>query len=283
MRIAYLSTAYHTSHIIKRTIKADWKLFSTGVEIIKAFKEKKIDLAYVGLTPVIYATNIGLDIVCIAGGHVEGTVIAGRAHGEFPKCLEKKKVGTLAKGTIHDVILRSVDADFEVINYSYAEMLLNDFIDAKVDFVCGTPNLAVLAEKYGAKIVCKPEKLWSWNPSYGIVVLKDFYNKNEDKLFDFLVKHEWATNILREAKNFAVKKIYESFSGDLSVEDIKKIVEMSPKYCASLPEKYLESTLKLANLMKKIGYIEETPKKDEIFDLSLISEVHPQEEHYSKK
>lgn len=282
MRIAYLSTAYHTSHILKSVVKAEWKLFSTGVEIINAFKEKKVDLAYVGLTPVIYAKNSGLEMICIAGGHVEGTVIAGRTEEGFPECLKNKKVGTLARGTIHDVILHSVEAEFEIVNYPYAEMLLNDFIDDKLDFVCGTPNLAVLAEKYGAKIVCEPERLWPWSPSYGIVVAIDFYNKNKDELIDFLIKHEWATNLLREAKNFALKKIHESFKGDLGVKEIEKIVEVSPKYCASLPKKYIESTLKLARFMKKIGYVEGVPSGDEIFELSLISEVHPQEEHYSK-
>ncbi|MCS7144656.1 MAG: hypothetical protein NZ879_06515, partial [Archaeoglobaceae archaeon] len=82
MRIGYLSTAYHTSHLLREKVKAEWKLFSTGIEIVKAFKENRIDLAYVGLTPVIYAKNSGLEIICIAGGHVEGTVIAGRAENE---------------------------------------------------------------------------------------------------------------------------------------------------------------------------------------------------------
>ncbi|MEM2457543.1 MAG: ABC transporter substrate-binding protein [Archaeoglobaceae archaeon] len=282
MRIAFLSTAYHTSHILKERFKTEWKLFSTGIEIMRAFETNRIDLAYVGLTPVIYAKNRGLNLVCVAGGHVEGTVIAGRAEGEFPECLEGKRVGTLAKGTMHDVVLRSVKANFEVVNYPYAEMLLNDFIDQHVDFVCGTPNLAVLAEKYGAKIVCKPAELWSWNPSYGIIVKRDFYEENVELLADFLIKHEWACNLLREARDFAVQKIYRSFKGELKLDEIRKIVELSPKYCSSLPEKYIESTLKLAKFMKELGYIERIPKRSEIFELSLINEIHPQKEHYSQ-
>lgn len=281
MRIGYLSTAYHTSHLLREKVKAEWKLFSTGIEIVKAFKENRIDLAYVGLTPVLYAKNSGLEIICIAGGHVEGTVIAGRAENEFPECLNDKNVGTLAKGTIHDVILRSVKAKFEIINYPYAEMLLNDFVDKKVDFVCGTPNLAVLAEKYGAKIVCKPDKLWKWNPSYGIVVKEDFYEENFELLNDFLIKHEWACNLLREAKEFAVERLFERFKGDLSRDEIRRIVNLSPKYCSSLPEKYVEATLKLAEFMKRLGYIERVPRVEEIFDFKLIREIHPQKEHYS--
>jgi NitT/TauT family transport system substrate-binding protein len=141
MRIGYLSTAYHTSHILKKIVKAEWRLFSTGMEMMRAFKDKKIDVGYAGLTPVIYGKNKGLEVVCIAGGHVEGTFIAGRSEKAFPECLEGSKVGTLAKGTIHDVILRGVKfsygIDFEVVNYNFSEMVLNDFIDGHVDFVCG--------------------------------------------------------------------------------------------------------------------------------------------------
>jgi len=285
MRIGYLSTAYHTSHILKKIVKAEWRLFSTGMEMMRAFKDKKIDVGYAGLTPVIYGKNKGLEVVCIAGGHVEGTFIAGRSENAFPECLEGSKVGTLAKGTIHDVILQSVKfsygIEFEVVNYNFSEMVLNDFIDGHVDFVCGTPNLVALAEKNSAKIVCGSERLWPWNPSYGIVVDEGFCSENGEKIFDFLIKHEWSCNLLREAREYSLSRIHESYGGDLDMETIRRIVELSPHYCASLPEEYIESTLKLAEFMKKIGYVEEVPRKNEIFDLSFIKEVHPQREHYS--
>ncbi len=192
----------------------------------------------------------------------------------------------MAKGTIHDVILNSVkyrfDIDFEVVNYNFSEFVLDEFIDGNLDFVCGTPNLVVLAEKHSAKIVCGSEELWKWNPSYGIVVDKEFCNEKPEEVFDFLIRHEWACNLLRESIDYASYKIYESYRGDLDINTIQRIIELSPKYCASIPEEYIESTLKLAKFMKTMGYVEEIPKKDEIFDLSFISEVHPQKDHYSQ-
>lgn len=284
MRIGYLSTAYHTSHILKKFVKAEWRLFSTGMEIMKAFEKNKIDLAYVGLTPVIYSKDRGLNLTCIAGGHIEGTFIAGR-FSNFPECLKGRRVGTLSRGTIHDVILRSVKfhfaVDFEIINYDFAELVLNEFVDGNIDFVCGTPNLIALAEKSGAKVVCGSEELWPWNPSYGIVVSYEFLERRKEEIFDFLIKHEWACNLLREAKEVAVSRIFESFGGDLERGTIGRIVELSPKYCASLPESYIKSTIKLAKFMEELGYVESTGK--DIFELSLIKEVHPQEEHYSKR
>ncbi len=286
MRIGYLSTLYHTSHILRigKVVSAEWRVFGTGMEIISAFESNKIDLAYIGLTPAIVGIQRGLDIVCIAGGHVEGTVIAGRVEKrDFPENLNGKVVGVPAKGSIHDVILRGFaeNVNFEIRNYPWAEMILDDFIDRRVDVICGTPNLAVLAKKYEAEILSKPSEVWPWNPSYGIVVRRDFIDKNQEKLRDFLIKHEWGTNILRESMEFSARILSEYLRHELNPVTVKEILNMSPKYCASLPERYIESTMKLAELMVHLEYIENAPKSDEIFYLDLISDIHPQKEHYS--
>lgn len=286
MKIGYLSTLYHTSHILKSrgAVKGEWKIFGTGMEIIKAFERGLIDLAYVGLTPVIFAVDKGIDIVCISGGHVEGTVIAGRFDGEFPESLEGRRIGVPSKGSIHDVILRSFldRVDFEVVNYPWAEMILDDFIDRKLDGVCGTPNLAVLSSKYGARIIAHPSEIWPWNPSYGIAVRKDFLEENKEIILDFLIKHEWATNLLREARKYSSRILFEYIREEIGLKEIEEILSLSPKYCASLPEEYVNSTMSLSKVMMKLGYIDSTFKKQEIFDLTIIREIHPQKEHYTQ-
>jgi len=38
-----------------------------------------IDIGYVGLPPAIIGVERGCRLVCVAGGHIEGTVLIGRA------------------------------------------------------------------------------------------------------------------------------------------------------------------------------------------------------------
>ena len=278
MRIGFLSTAYHTSHILRiyNVVEAEWKLFGTGVDIINSFERGELDLAYVGLTPAAMGIARGLNIVCVAGGHVEGTVIAGRK-------LENAKIGVPSRGSIHDVILRAKleeeGIEAEVVNYPWADMILEDFADGKLDAVCGTPNLAVLAKRHGARILYKPEELFPFNPSYGIVVRRELLESG--KLVDFLIKHEWACNMLRESREVVSKKLSEYFSHLVDEETMREILSLSPKYCSSLPEEYVKSTLNLLKVMKRFGYIEKVPKRGEIFYLDLIREIHPQRHHYS--
>ncbi len=278
MRIGFLSTAYHTSHVLRHynIIEAEWKLFGTGVDIIRAFERKEIDLAYVGLTPTILGISKGLEIVCVAGGHVEGTAIAGRK-------LEGARIGVPSKGSIHDVILRATlekeNIEAEVVNYPWADMILEDYIDGKLDAVCGTPNLIVLAKKHGAEIFFHPKELFPFNPSYGIVVRKSALERIN--LADFLIKHEWACNLLKEARGVVSKSLSEYFNGLIDPKTMEEILSLSPKYCSSLPREYIDCTMELLEVMKKLGYIEKVPKERDVFDTELIERLHPQKHHYS--
>jgi NitT/TauT family transport system substrate-binding protein len=124
IRIGHLSTFYHTAILLMAQGDADvrlgasieWKLMGTGPAIMKAFQQNELDLAYVGLPPAIIGMSKGINVVCIAGGHMEGTVLAGgpQAAG-FPEIsdlgvilrqFQGHAIGVPGTGSIHDVILR---------------------------------------------------------------------------------------------------------------------------------------------------------------------------------
>jgi NitT/TauT family transport system substrate-binding protein len=87
IRIGHLSTFYHTAILLmargdadaRLGIGIDWRLMGTGPAIMKAFEQGELDLAYIGLPPAIIGMDRGIDVVCVAGGHVEGTVMAGKS------------------------------------------------------------------------------------------------------------------------------------------------------------------------------------------------------------
>ena len=128
LRIGHLTTAYHTSFILMDSewskerigIKTDWRLFPTGPDMVKAFFRGDVDLGYMGLPPAMIGIDRGLEIRCVAGGHIEGTVLVAKKSfqtlkelGTINKVLSQfkgKVIGTPAKGSIHDVILRQLIA-----------------------------------------------------------------------------------------------------------------------------------------------------------------------------
>jgi NitT/TauT family transport system substrate-binding protein len=304
LRIGHLSTAYHTALILiggnwvekKMEIDVRWTLFSTGPAMMKAFSHDEIDLGYIGLPPAMIAIEKGLPLKCVGGGHIEGTIIIGSPQiqtyeecGSMDATLQQfrgKTIGTPTRGSIHDVILRHLlrryhlDSKVEVKNYPWADLILDALEKEEVQGGCGTPPLAVLGAQYArARIICPTWRIWNYNPSYGIVSTLRFLNTHSDHLEKFLKLHEEACNLIRnepdQAATFAAKAI-----GFVEKEFLAKVYKVSPKYCASLPLAYRQSSLKFVPILKELGYIKRDLLDNEIFAKDIIKKIHREPPHY---
>ncbi|MFX1509148.1 MAG: ABC transporter substrate-binding protein [Promethearchaeota archaeon] len=305
LRIGHLSTAYHTAFILmgghwveeKMKVQTEWTLFPTGPAIVQAFKNGDLDLGYIGLPPAMIGMEQGLDIQCVGGGHVEGTVVTGLAEyktlqeaGSVEAALQQfegKKLGTPSKGSIHDVIIRKLVADaglaasITIENFIWADFILEAMEDEKVAGGCGTPPLAVLATKYlDAQLVLPPNSIWPYNPSYGIVATSSMIKAQPEDVRGFLAIHEDACNLMREnpskAASLAVKEI-----GIVDETFLKQVFRVSPKYCASLPPEYIQSTLAFIPVLQEMGYIQKSLREADVFETSIIERVHSLPHHYN--
>jgi len=305
LRIGHLSTAYHTAFILmgghwiegRMNVKSEWTLFSTGPAMVQSFKAGELDIGYIGLPPAMIGMEQGLNIQCVGGGHVEGTVVTGisgyqtlQETGSVEATLQQfkgKRIGTPSRGSIHDVIIRKLIADTGLAdsviieNFVWADFILEAMEDKQVAGGCGTPPLAVLAAKYlNAPLVLPPSAIWPFNPSYGIVAEKEMIATQPDLVQGFLQLHEDACNLMRErpdkAASIAVKEI-----GIVDQTFLLQVFRVSPKYCASLPREYIESTLSFVPVLQKMGYIKRKLTEAEVFETHLIEKIHPTPHHYN--
>jgi NitT/TauT family transport system substrate-binding protein len=304
LRIGYFSTFYHTSvlMIAKGTLardtglEAEWKLFGTGPAIVSAFKKRELDIAYIGLPPAIIGIDNGVNIKCIAGGHVEGTVISSQnQYKGFPEIssLQKilkqfigLKIGVPGKGSIHDVILNDVlrmhhlREDIEVMNFQWADQVLEAMHRGEVSAVVGTPALAAAVKRFAqGRIVYPPFKLWPNNPSYGILAEQTFLEREQAATERFLEFHEEAAAFLRNSPEDAAGIIADSV-GVVDKELVLDAISISPKYCACITDDYIASTMEFVKVLKALGYINREIASGEIFDTSLIKKIHPEMAHY---
>ncbi len=305
IRIGHLSTFYHTAMLLMAdkglcsSIDADieWKLFGTGPAIVNAFEKKEIDLAYIGLPPAIIGIERGVPIVCIAGGHVEGTVFCSKAqYNGYPEIAKLEDIlkqfrgmtiGVPGKGSIHDVILHDsikkagLAGSVSVKNFSWADMVVEAVVKDEVAASFGTPALAVSVKQYtGGKILYPPSMLWPNNPSYGIAVVRPFLQSNAALCEQFLSSHEKATALLREKPSRAAE-IIAGHVGFIDPAFVLETLTVSPKYCAQLTDQYIASTMEFVSVLNDLGYIRRRLAADEIFDRSLINKVHPENHHYN--
>ncbi len=304
LRIGHLSTFYHTAMLLMADkglcseidAAIEWKLFGTGPAIVNALEKREIDLAYIGLPPAIIGIERGVPIVCIAGGHMEGTVVCGKAQYKgYPEADSLQNIlrqfmgmtiGVPGKGSIHDVILQDslkkagLAANVSVRNFPWADMAVEALIKDEVAAAFGTPALATAIKQYaGGKILYPPSRLWPHNPSYGIVADRPFLEANNALCGKFLAAHEKATSLLRNDPSQAAEVI-ASHVGFIEPAFVIETLQVSPKYCAALTDEYIASTTDFVKAMKELGFIRRLLEPAEIFDRSLISRIHPEKHHY---
>jgi NitT/TauT family transport system substrate-binding protein len=302
IRIGHLSTFYHTSALLiagnSLGTEAEWSLFGTGPAIVNALEKGTIDLAYLGLPPAIIGIDRGVNIKCIAGGHIEGTVIIGTGQlkgfpeindfREILKQLNGQKIGVPGKGSIHDVIISerlerlSLAGEIEILNFQWADQILEAFHNNEVSAAVGTPALAVAVKKYAnGKVLYPPSMLWPNNPSYGILINSSLLDRQSESIRNFLVLHEESTAFFRE-KPFEAAKLISDYVGIVDDAFVLDTLKVSPKYCACLTAEYIECTMAFVQALKKLGYIKRSLSSDEIFDMSLIKQIHPSKDHYGE-
>jgi NitT/TauT family transport system substrate-binding protein len=304
IRIGHLSTFYHTAIFLMAKGGAEerlgaaieWRLMGTGPAIMQAFQRNELDLAYIGLPPAIIGIDQGMSVLCIAGGHVEGTIVAGKSGcktfadlrdtGAVLRQFAGCKIGVPGKGSIHDVILRvylerfGLDREVEIKNYPWADLVLDAVVSGEVSAAAGTPALAAAIKRFAQGcVLVPPPELWPNNPSYGIVARRDFLQKAQDTVQQFLQLHEEATEQLRTRPGETARLIAD-FVGIVDRELVLDAIGISPKYCAHLSDAYIESTMRFVPVLKKLGYIRSEVAREKIFFRDLIDRVHPEKDHY---
>ena len=277
--------------------KIEWVLFGTGPEMVDSFQKGELECGYMGVPPAIVGIDNGVPIKCVAGGHIEGTVMISnqqhktidnlnKDHNAVLSQFKGKHVGVTSKGSIHEVILSHylkqyhLQDDINVHYYTQAEFIALDIKNGKLVAGVGTPALAVFTSTIvNSQIIIPAARFYPYNPSYGIFFREDVIEDFPEKVEKFLYYHKIASTLLRNHPEEAAGII----SKNLAFADenyVKNVIKISPKYCIALSDKFIETSLEFTEKLYDLGYISEKKKVKEIFNLDFIYKVHPEPDHY---
>ena len=305
LNIGHLSTAYHTNFVlmasrdleINLSHEINWIFFGTGPLMVDAFRQGKLDIGYMGLPPAIIGIDKNVPIKCVAGGHVEGTIMVAKKNymnlfdlnNDLKKVLTQfkgKSIGVPSKGSIHDVILNhylkkyNLVDDIHVKHYKQAEFISLDMEKGILEGGVGTPALAVFTSTLiDSHIILPPDILWENNPSYGIFCHKNLMDNEPQIINDFLTNHKEASYLIRNSPSQAAEMIAKTFK-IIKKNYAKTILEISPKYCIALSEGYVKATMQFVNTLHDLGYINKNLTVEDIFSFKFIKKIHLEAEHY---
>jgi len=265
--------------------------------MVAAFRNNELDIGYMGLPPAIIGIEKGVKIRCVAGGHVEGTIMCAKKKYKDDIQLDNNvfevlsqfkgsAIGVPAKGSIHDVILSffiekyNLQNEIEVINYQQPEIIALDMKKNKLEGGVGTPCLAVFAETLlESRLVIRANNLWDNNPSYGVFFNEDLIEKYPNYVLEFLTLHKKSATLIRQSPDVAAKMIAKTV--EMATEEyIKKVLSISPKYCIALSNGYVTSTMEFVEALHRLGYIKRKLDIEDIFDFRFVEKIHPENHHY---
>lgn len=305
LSIGHLSTCYHSNFILMHDddlksqlgVEVDWNIFGTGPAMVEAFKNNELDIGYIGLPPAIIGIEQGVPIKCVAGGHVEGTILCAKKKykddtqldNNLRKVMSQFKgtaIGVPAKGSIHDVILEyyidkyELHDEIEVIHYAQPELIALDMKKNKLEGGVGTSCLAVFASTLlESRLIIGANNLWDNNPSYGVFFHENLIKKNPERVLGFLTLHKKSAVLLRNSPDMAAKLIADTVN--MATEEyVKEVLKISPKYCIALSEGYVRSTMEFVKALHRLGYIKRVLDIEEIFEFRYVDKVHPEHHHY---
>jgi NitT/TauT family transport system substrate-binding protein len=276
----------------------EWVYYDTGPAMMTALFRNELDVGYLGLTPAMIGIAKGVPILCVAGGHIEGTILcANSKYKTFTECGKNllttfqqfigKTIGVPKLGSIHSVILLyylktlGLEDQIFVTYYDEAEFIALDLMKHLIDAGVGTPALSVFAESIGeTKLIIPPAALWSYNPSYGIFFHKTIIAQNPDVVTTFLKQHYRAEKLLNSDPEKAAELIASVFK-IIDAEYVARILKISPKYCIALDPPFRAATIQIMHEMVKMNLIARELHEEEIFTTEFVNQVHSPHGHYN--
>ena len=271
-----------------------------GSPEMTAMRAGEMDVAYVGVTPALFAISQGLDAKIVASINTNGQVLVVSATNgtpdwiyKEPKDLEGKTIATLTRGSIQDIVfnhwLNKMDKEGKLdkskVNVKY--MGIGDMLTAlatkQVDGIYMTmPFSDDMTEMLGTGVGTNltSEITWSGHPCCVLLVSGKLIREHPDLVKKIVKTHLEATERALKNPDEAAEiayKVFEWKEHKLPLEPMKKAMrkaakgehmkmDTNPHHIIPITEEIIEDVYNRGLLKKKLSV-------DEVFDTRFYDEV----------
>lgn len=263
-------------------IKVDVIEFADGTTLMEAMGAGELDMAICGITPAAVWQMKGVGLKVVASANAGGHVILSRQENQVTDVadLVGKKLAMPNVGTVTDTILRSYilknnnispDEMNIISGMKPADMATSLMVSGEVDAIMTWEPFAseALAQYDGVTIVYDtaiemqhdtgsehfyPVNVW--------IVSDKFISTNEEKLINTLKAIKKANEYINENQMEADKTIAKLLSID------QEVIAKARDRVEFTWEVDLDATYDTLNWAYELGYLENMPSEEELFDLS---------------
>jgi len=278
---------FNQSYIDKN--KTSWIIFTSGNEVIKAIQKGEVDIAYVGTSNPILATQSNQNFKIISGTNAGSQAFIVRSDAKIRSIcdLRNKTIAIHGWGTPNEILVKSVilprcnlspsDTKFVIVKPPEQMIKLRegtiDAVEAHEPWV----SRIILNSKGNGRILVDSHELWR-NGSYPtatVVARTEFIKKHPELVKEFLRAHVDAV-LFANSHPEETKKIVHDEILRLSGKELPmKVIESAFTRVKLTYDPQVDAVMELANFTHQAypDMLPRIPTKKELFDLSLLNEV----------
>lgn len=251
--------------------------FRSGVEMVEALENNQIDIGYCGIAPTSVAISKGAPIKIIApvntGG--SGLVVPLNSSNNISSDLKDKKVAIPSRGSVQDILLEDLLTDYNIsslrvnIIESETPLMPASLKNGKIDaYVAWEPYVSEAKITNEGEVLLYSDDWWNDHPCCVVVANDKFIGENPDGIARFLRVHAHATRFIENNPEEAIAIISNKLGTSQEVE--RESLKHLSLTCFP-NDNYTSNVQHFLEIEYKLGYIEDIPSNDSLFDFSFIN------------
>lgn len=254
--------------------------FYTGSPEMQAMVEGKLDVAYLGIVPIINGINKGLDAKIVACVNAQGSSLVLRPDLGYggPESIMGHSIGTSAPGSLQDIILKKWLMENDV-NVSKIDIKAMDPGDATSALSAGQIDGVFLPQPFPSKIeldkkgitVVQSGEMWADHACCSLLVSGKLLREQPDLVDQIIKTHIKATKYINANQKEAAEIYAKRTKQDVAV--VNASIESWDGKWVSDPNIQISSTKEYAAYLYENKFISTIPDINDLFDLGFYQDI----------
>ena len=258
----------------EKGIETELVQFNNGGDLMTAMASGKVDVGYVGISPVLSSVEKGVPVKIISAAQNEGSgvIVSSNSGINSAADLNGKNVATPGEASIQyvllNILLKNNGLSIDKVNSSAMKTpSINDAIksntlDAGVTF----QPFVSSSEADGNKVLMNSSQISPNHPCCVVVASQDLIDKNPDLVKNITAIHENATNYINENVQNNASSVVKLLPKDIvSNEDVEAKSLASFPFLSWLNDTYKANVDAFMKVEVDLGILNSTIPHDKLY------------------
>ena len=258
----------------EKNITVELVQFNNGGDLMTAMASGKVDVGYVGISPVLSSVEKGVPVKIISSAQTEGSgiIVSNNSNISAASDLSGKNVATPGEASIQYVLLNYYltqnGLSMDKVNASAMKTpSINDAINTNtIDAGVTFQPFVSSSEANGNKVLVTSHDMLPNHPCCVVVASQDLIDKHPDTVKDIVAIHENATQFINDNVENNASAVVDLLPKDIvSNKTVEEQSLASFPFISGLNDTYKAEVDSFMKLEVDLGILNKTISHDKLF------------------